>query len=164
MSTTSITLPRSVVERIRQEARRLGVSLEEYVVEALLRDFDPRDRALEYLETAKTLLEKAREEFGRGDLRQAAEKLWGACALTIKAYAEWREGRRLTSHGELWRYKDIVADELGSWVRDSWNAGSAMHTCFYEGWCTGRDVENALKHIERLVREVEARLKGASTD
>jgi len=41
--------------------------------------------------------------------------VWGAAALAVKAYALWREGRRLAGHRELWEYKSIVADEVGGW-------------------------------------------------
>ncbi len=157
-STEAITLPRVIARRLRVEAEKQGLSLEEYLVELATRSLDPPEKAKEYIEAARELLEQAREELGKGDLRQAAEKLWGAAALAIKAYAWWREGKGLGSHGELWKYKDRVAEELGKWVRDAWNAGNSMHTCFYEGWCTREDVENALEEIERLVREVAERV------
>ncbi len=157
-STLNIKLTRSAIERLERKAGRLGLSVEEYVLDLLLRDLDPHERAQEYIEASKGLLDQAREELAKGNVRQAAEKLWGATALAIKAYAEWRDGRGLASHGELWRYKDVVADELGEWVRDSWNAGNSMHTCFYEGWCTPRDVESSMTKVERLVREVEGKI------
>ncbi len=91
-------------------------------------------------------------------MRRAAEKLWGAAALAVKAYAQWREGRRLASHEELWEYVEKLAGELGDWAGDSWNAGNSMHTCFYEGWCGRWHVEQALGRIERLVREVAKRV------
>ncbi len=34
-----------------------------------------------------------------------------------------------------------------------------MHVCFYEDWCTGRHVEEAAKRIEKLVSEIEKRIK-----
>ena len=159
-STEQLTLPRSIVNRVRREAERLGVTLEEYVVDALLQGLDPRERAREYVEAARALLEEARKELEGGNVRQAAEKVWGAAALAVKAYAAWREGRRLSSHRELWEYKDRLVEELGGWVADAWNAGNAMHTCFYEGWCTRADVERDIVKVERLVREVELRVKG----
>lgn len=155
----TVSLPRSVAERARREASRLGVSLEEYLIDLIAQGLDPKERALEYAEAAADFLEQARVELERGNLRQAAEKVWDATALAIKAYACWREGRRLASHGELWEYKDRVAEDLGDWVEDSWNAGNSMHTCFYEGWCTRRSVEAALRRVERLVREVAARVR-----
>jgi len=72
----------------------------------------------------------------------------------VKAYAYWRGGRRLSSHGELWGYKRRMEDELGSWVHNAWANATEMHVCFYEGWCVERDVEHALRRIKRLVEEV----------
>ena len=151
-----IRIPRGIAARLRREAERLGLSLEEYVLELVLRDLDPPERAREYAEAARDLLDQARGELRRGDARQAAEKAWGAAALAVKAYAEWKEGRRLTSHGELWEYKRVLEKELGEWVHDAWNAGQSMHICFYEGWCDREDVGKAIKRIERLVKAVEA--------
>ena len=154
-----ISVPKAVAKRIREEAKKLGMTTEEYLLELVTQGLDPRDRAREYIEVAEELLEQAREELQKGDVRQAAEKLWGAVALTVKAYASWREGKRLTGHSELWVYKDIIVEELGDWVRDSWNAGNSMHTCFYEGWCTRKDVEDTYKKVGRLVKEVTSRIK-----
>ena len=158
MSTT-ITLPRTIVEHAKREAKRLGISLEEYLLELISSDMDPKDKAVEYIKVAEELLEQAEEELRRGGLRQAAEKTWGAAALSIKAYAYWKEGKRLVSHEELWRYKERVSKELGEWVRDAWMMASSMHTCFYEGWCTQKDVEVAYKHVKKLVKEIEERIR-----
>ena len=151
--------PRDVAERLRSEAGKRGMGLEEYVFEALFRDLDPPERARSYIEAAADMLEQAAEELDRGDVRQAAEKVWGAAALAVKAYAEWREGRRLASHGELWEYKRRMESELGGWVFDAWSAAQSMHVCFYEGWCAGGDVREALVRVRRLVSEVEKRIR-----
>jgi len=119
-----------------------------------------KDKALEYIKVAKELLEQVREELGKGDLGRAAEKVWGAAALSIKAYAYWKEGKRLASHGELWGYKEIVSKELGEWVREAWMIASSMHICFYERWYARGDVEITYKHVERLVKEIEERIRG----
>jgi len=155
----TIRLPGSVAERLKRRARRLGLSLEEYVLELILGDIDPVERARGYAEVAYDLLEQARRELARGDVRQAAEKAWGAAALAVKAYAEWREGRRLPGHGELWEYSRRMMDELSGWVYDSWIAATGMHVCFYEGWCTREHVEEALRRIRRLVEEVKEKMK-----
>ncbi len=153
-----LVLSETISRRIRREAERLGLSVEEYIVELLSQNLDPKSRVREYIQIAEELLEEAREELRKGDVRQSAEKVWGAAALTVKAYAYWRDGKRLVSHGELWEYKRRLEEELGEWVSDSWNAASAMHVCFYEGWCARRDVEVALKRVERMVKEVSSLL------
>ncbi len=154
-----IVLPPRVGERVKREAERLGVTVEEYIIELVEREADPRERALDYIEAASLLLGQARGELSRGDHRQAAEKIWGAVALAVKAYAAWRDGRRLTSHRELWEYKDVVARELGEWIGRVFREASSLHTCFYEGWCTRRDVETVLAEAEKLVEEIRARIE-----
>ncbi len=154
----SVSIPRGIAERLRVEAARLGLSLEEYLVELALQSLDPLERAQEYIKASRELLERAREEAEMGEVRQAAEKLWGSASLAIKAFAAWREGRRLTSHGELWEYRRVVERELGDWVYDAWMAANGMHTCFHEGWCNAEDVKRALERVEKLVHEVARRL------
>ena len=126
-------VPSNIVERLKREAEELGLALDEYLAELALQKLDPSQRAVEYISAAKELLEQAKEELARGDVRQAADKLWGATALAIKAYASWRDGKRLTSHRDLWDYEKIVARELGKRVYDSWMSGQGMHICFHEG-------------------------------
>ena len=130
------------------------MTLEGYLVELAVQGLDPPERAREYVEAARDLLEEARRELSKGNVRQAAEKVWGAAALAVKAYAEWKEGRRLASHAELWEYKDVIADDIGGWFRAAFREASALHACFYEGWCTERDVQETLAYAERVVREV----------
>ncbi len=62
---------------MQKEAEKLGMSLEEYVLELVAQGLDPKNRAREYIEAAKDLLSQAREELERDNARQAAEKLWG---------------------------------------------------------------------------------------
>ncbi len=76
----------------------------------------------------------------------------------------WKCGKRLTSHGELWECKRMLEDELGEWVSDAWNAGNTMHICLYENWCVRRDVENAYRRVEKLVKEIAALVRRVSID
>ncbi|MEB3772148.1 MAG: PaREP1 family protein [Desulfurococcales archaeon] len=163
MSNTVVIKGR-LAKRVKEEAERLGFTVDEYIVELLSQGLDPKDRALEYVNAAKDLLKEAQRELGEGNTRQAAEKLWGAAALAVKAYAYWRDGKRLSSHGELWEYKRRLEDELGEWVHDSWASATEMHVCFYEGWCTEKDVATAYKRVEKLVNKLESVLINKSSD
>ena len=147
-----------IAKRLREEAKKLNVSLEEYLLELLTQNLDPKERAREYIKASEELLVEAREELRKGDVRQAAEKVWGATALAVKAYAFWRKGKRLTSHSDLWEYKRRLEDELGDWAGDAWARAVEMHVCFYEGWCNRVDVGKALKAVEKLVKEVGQRI------
>jgi hypothetical protein len=155
----AIYLPSALVRRLRALAESEAVSLEDYLLEIALSNTDPPEKARTYAEAALDLLRAAGEGLRAGDLRQASEKIWGAAALAVKAYAYWRDGVRLASHGELWRYKDKIAAELGDWVHDAWNAANAMHINFYEGWATAEQVAEALKRVEKLVKEIVERVQ-----
>ena len=160
----TIVLRGRIARRVREEAEKLGLGVDEYLVEVLSQGLDPQGRAREYVEAAEDLLGEAGEELDKGNVRQAAEKLWGAAALVVKAYAYWRDGKRLSSHGELWEYKRRLEEELGDWVSDAWAQANAMHVCFYEGWCAEKDAKNAYKRIEKLVKEVASLIKNKESD
>jgi hypothetical protein len=154
-----LSIPERIAERIRREAEKQGLAPEEYILEAITRDLDPDERAREYIESASALLEQAKEELQKGDLRQASEKVWGACALAIKAHAAARKGLVLKSHADLWLYKDEVANELGEWIRSAFLMADSMHKNFYEGLATAKDVTVALGEVEKLVKAIREVLK-----
>ncbi|MCD6457998.1 MAG: PaREP1 family protein [Thermoproteales archaeon] len=144
--------------RLKEEAERLDLSLDEYLLNLLTQNLDPRDRAKEYVEASEELLAEARKELEKGNVRQATEKVWGSADLAVKAYASWKDGKRLTSHKELWEYKRKLEEELGEWVYDAWMAANGIHTCFYDDWCTEKDVKEALTRVKKLVEEIKQRV------
>ena len=131
----------------------MGV-VDELAIELLTQDVDPKTKVKDYVEASMELLRQASIEVDKGDIRQAAEKIWGAVALSVKAYALWRDGRRLSSHRELWEYKDVIAQELGGWVREVFREASTLHICFYEEWCTRQDVVDVLGKVRKLVSTI----------
>lgn len=97
---------KTVVKRLRKEANKHGLGLEEYLLKLNTREHGSKERAFK-------LLNEVREEFNKSSVRQAAEKTWGAPSLAVKAYASWKEGKRLKSRRELWDYKEVLVGELG---------------------------------------------------
>jgi len=153
-------IPGSMAKRVREAAEKHGMTPEEYIVDLLTRDLDPKERVREYIEAARSLIAQARGELERGDLRQASEKIWGACALAIKAHALARKGLGLESHEELWLYKNEVARELGDWVRTAFLKADSMHKNSYEGLATREDVEDSLREVEKLVSAISEHVEG----
>jgi len=49
----ALVVPRNIAERLREEARRLGVSLEEYLADIAFQNLDPYKRAIEYIKAAE---------------------------------------------------------------------------------------------------------------
>jgi hypothetical protein len=109
-----------------------------------------------YVGLARELLGQVKFELGRGDARQAAEKVWVASVLAVKAYVCWRFGRRVSGRREVWEYCRVMAEELGGWVFDVLALAYAMHGCFYEGWCGRAEVEYAAGRVGKLVAAVES--------
>lgn len=149
-----ISIPRTILEELKRRAEERGLSLEEFLTEIGTQDLDPEDRAKKYIDVAMELINQAKEELMKNDLRQASEKTWCACALAIKAYALRKDKKVLTRHADLWRYKDKVIAELGEWVRDAWIYADAMYINFYEGEASRADVEKALKLVEDLIKTI----------
>ena len=151
---SEVTLPEVIIQELRKRARGIGASIEEYLFDVLTGDEDPIERAGKYIEEAEELVRQSRRELKEGDLRQASEKVWGACALAIKAHALAKRGVRLESHRDLWEYKNEVARELGEWVRAVFRQADSMHRNFYEDVATREDVEDTLKDVEKLVTTI----------
>ncbi len=120
----------------------------------MTRDLDPDESAREYTEVVHNLVEQAREELSKGDLRQASEKIWDACALAVKAHALAKKRVRIASRKELWIYRNEVAKELGDWIRSVFRQADSMHKNLYEGLATREDVEDTLREVEKLVKAV----------
>ncbi len=91
-------IPQRLYEIIRREAEKHDLTIEEFILEAVLNNDEPHKRAVEYI--------------------KVAEKLWGATVLAVKAYAIGREGKVIKSHRELWEYKNVLKRELGEWIQD----------------------------------------------
>ncbi len=54
MSQAVIVVRGRLAKRLREEAEKLGVSVDEYVVELLSQHLDPKDKAMEYAEAAES--------------------------------------------------------------------------------------------------------------
>jgi len=159
-----LVVPEKAYKRLRELAEAKGMGVEELVLDLVLEDADPAEVSEAYWEAAETLLRRAEEELGRGDLRQASEKIWGAAALAVKALAYEREGRRLASHGEMWEYVAQIAREAGDGqLRRLWRSATSMHINFYEGWATVEHVGDALDDVRALMNRLkQLRGEGAS--
>ncbi|MEM1611404.1 MAG: PaREP1 family protein [Sulfolobales archaeon] len=150
----SIVISGRIAEMLKRESGRHGLTPEEYLLEILTKDMDPGERAREYIEASHNLVEQAEKELEGGDLRQVSEKIWGACALAIKAHALAKKGLKLESHRDLWLYKNEIARELGEWVKTVFRQAGSMHKNFYEDLATREDVEDVLKEVKKLVTAI----------
>ena len=83
----------------------------------------------------KVFLAQAWEELGKGDLRQASEKGWGAASQMVKAAAELRMWNHQKATGDLHDVVRLLAREVGDRsLRQLFNTAGSLHQNFYEGW------------------------------
>jgi len=149
-----LILPREARDKLKREAEKLGISLEEYILEYIMEYKDNKERARDYIQLSTELLKRAKEELDRGYVRYAAGRLWSAASLAIRAHAYLRDGKRLLGLREIWSYMGALAKTYGDWVREAWGQACAMQICFYDEPCTAEDVEYAYRSIERLVSDL----------
>jgi len=155
-------LSRKVYDRLREEARRLNVSIEELVVDIISKtlniSLDPTDMVEFHLRLCEKFLAEAEEFLRRGDYLQASEKGWGAAAQIVKALAA-KEGRELRSHGELHKEVVKIIKELGDdELRHLWQSAISLHQNFYEGWLPKELVEKDIEDIKKLVEKLRKHL------
>ena len=113
----------------------------------------PRERVRECIETAIGLVERARRNLSeRKDM--AAEMLWDAVSLAVKAYVYATEGKRIESDEELWSLKNHLAEKLGDIVLDVFQRAAGLHQCATEKTCTREDVEAVADATEQLIEQV----------
>jgi len=163
VSSLEIVLPRRLRERLEEEAERVGLSAEEFVLkvvaERLNREVDPPEVAEVYVKLAEKYLREAEDLLAGGDFVQASEKLWGAAALTVKAVAAAR-GLLLRSHGDLFKFVKSLGDETGdAELRRLFAVASALHQNFYESWLPPEVVKEYAQDVKQLIQKLKDLLR-----
>ena len=114
----------------------------------------------EYAEQGRVFLNKAIEELGRGDLRQASEKAWGATAQVLKAYAEER-GLEHNKHRHLYAVINrLVAEANDRSLVPLFATAGILNDNFYEGKFDRDVVAFGLAQVSQFVDKVETLLNG----
>jgi hypothetical protein len=155
-----LELPERVAAKLREEAERAGMLVEELVAEALAKflgePLDPEDWLELHLKLSEKYLRDAEDFLAKGDYVQASEKAWGAAAQMVKAVAA-REGRVLRSHRELHEYVAELSRKVGDReVVRLWLAASSLHQNFYENWLPGEAVKSAMEDVKVFVEKLKS--------
>ena len=116
--------------------------MELLLIDKLAKDLDPAIKVSLYLNKAEELFKEALDYLNRGDLIQASEKAWGACASVVKAYAEGR-GMEHYRHRQLEEAMSRLISERGGdkELISGWGTCLRLHSNFYEGFMTRQDLE-----------------------
>jgi uncharacterized protein (UPF0332 family) len=152
------TIGGKLFERLKEEATKKGVPVEELMIEALSKylnvSLDPDEKAEVHLRLSEKFLREAEGFLAKGDYVQASEKSWGAVAQIVKALAA-KESKDLKSHGDLWRYVNDLVKKLGDpELRHLWHSANCLHQNFYENWMPPESVEAALDDVKEFVERV----------
>jgi uncharacterized protein (UPF0332 family) len=134
----ALVLPRKLEERLKREAEKQGIPLEELIVEVLSKALNnPLSREDEvelHLKLAEKYLREAEDLLAKGDYVEASEKGWSAVVQVVKALAT-REGKEIKSHRELMWYIHDLAEKLRDpEIRYLWSRSLELHQNFYENW------------------------------
>lgn len=112
-------------------------------------------------EQSRIFLTQASEELGKGDLRQASEKGWGAASQIVKAVADTR-GWEHKGHAQLFRTVGLVADERqDDQFRALFALANDLHINFYDGYLERREIAARLDGVTRFVDKMDAVLNGS---
>ena len=111
-----------------------------------------------YREQSRIFLEQAYLELREGDLRQAAEKGWGAASQMVKAVAQ-EKGWEHSHHRELFEVVSRLRRETEDReISRLFEPANFLHANFYEGTMDQADVEDALERVGQFVDKLEALL------
>lgn len=114
----------------------------------------------DYAAQGRIFLEQAFQELSHDDLRQASEKGWGAASQMVKAYAQDR-GLPHDQHFLLYRaISRLVAETDDDLLFDWFGAANHLHSNFYEGEYSSREVRRALNQVSQFVLKTETILNG----
>ncbi|GAB6944775.1 PaREP1 family protein [Vulcanisaeta sp. JCM 14467] len=150
----------NVDELIRKLVNK-GVDVAELLLDALS-VVDPQEGIRERIRLAEEYLEEARQYVDKGDAVQASGKAYKAAEEVIKALAEkfnTPEYQEFVKVGRWYTYllgmaSKTLANRLGYWVVDGWNAAYDLHVWgFHERKYSVEYVKIGIARVEELVRE-----------
>ena len=111
----------------------------------------------DYIRQSEVYFAQAKDELERQDLRQAAEKGWGAASQMVKAVAHSR-GWDHHHHAELLNAVGFLVQETQNMsIQDGFNAAQALHQSFYEGGLHAIAVAHNLNQVDtfrQLIRQL----------
>ena len=109
---------------------------------------------MDHAAQAQVFLKQSDEEFGRNDVLQGSEKLWGATCQAIMAIAE----QRGWSYGKS-KHRSVVVDRLAdeceeSWLKSGYGIAEKFHANFYNDFMEDYAVERDRPVVHRLVERL----------
>jgi len=149
----SIEVSEEVYELISAIARRRAKSIEEVILECVVRDVDPGIRIEVYMKLHEKYLRDAEELYARGDLAQAGEKYWGAVTALLNVIGE-RRGWSHYTHRDYAEIVERLSNELKEPLGRLFAGVERLHANYYHNFLTKVNFEahreDALKLVQKL--------------
>ena len=158
MSTT-IEIPKEIYEILRQEARKRGRTIEDLIIDLILKTADPPARIKAYKKLHEKYLEEAQKYLRKGDLVQASEKYWGAVTALLNAIGE-KEGLPHYTHRDL---KEISL-YLTKKKKDPeytrlFSSTETLHANYYHNFLDEETFNIHKEDAEKLIQKIKELLK-----
>jgi len=136
----SITLPKKIEKRLKEESERAGVSEEELVLEALSKflnePLDPETKVETHLKLSEKYMRDAEDFLSRKDYVQAFERAWAVLVFIIVrfAYLFWLSALRAIRYADavcLSKPYLLISSECSAeFVVPLGSASSTLNPCF----------------------------------
>ena len=144
---------------ISEESRKRGMSPELFLADLIVQRLDPKERVSVYLKLHEALLRGAEEEYARGDLVQASEKLWGSVVSLLNAIAEVR-GWEHYSHRDY----DAIVQNLYKETSDKelvlyFGMAERLHANFYNNFMSKETFELHRDYVLKLINKLKEFIK-----
>jgi len=144
---------------ISEESRKRGMSPELFLADLIVQRLDPKERVSVYLKLHEALLRGAEEEYARGDLVQASEKLWGSVVSLLNAIAEVR-GWEHYSHRDY----DVIVQNLYEETSDKelvlyFGMAERLHANFYNNFMSKETFELHRDYVLMLINKLKEFIK-----
>jgi uncharacterized protein (UPF0332 family) len=150
---------RELLRLIDEESRKRGISPELFLADLLAQVSDPKERVGVYLRLYEELLRESEEEYAKGDLVQASEKLWGSVVSLLNAIAETR-GWEHHSHRDY----DIIIENLFRETGDKelvlyFGMAERLHANFYHNFMSKETFELHRDYVLKLINKLRGFIK-----
>ena len=148
-----VEIPEEVYELVSAIAKRRAKSVEEVILECIIRDVDPGVRVEVYMKLHERYLRDAEELYAKGDLVQAGEKYWGAVTALLNVIGE-RRGWSHYTHRDYAEIVERLSEELKEPLGRLFASVERLHANYYHNFLTRVNFEahreDALKLIQKL--------------
>ena len=151
----TIEIPERVYEILKTIAKRRGKSINELVLESIVKEFDSKTRIEVYLELHNKYLKEAEELYGKGELAQSSEKYWRAVVSLLSAIAEIK-GLPHYSHRDFWEVIEIIVEETKNPEYSTlFRLAEGLHANFYHNFMRKESFEKHREETLRLIKMLE---------